>query len=76
MIYTIPLAVDEIKKDFTGIQKKDILYMGNDYRTDVEGAVVAGLDVAWYNVVQQPDEKEISTYNIRDFKELLKIISL
>ncbi len=70
------IAIDEIRKEHPGIQKEDILYVGNDYRTDVEGAVLSGLDVAWYNVAQQPDEKEISTYGIENFKELLNIISL
>lgn len=67
------IAIDEIRKEHPGIQKEDILYVGNDYRTDVEGAVLSGLDVVWYNVAQQPDEKEISTYGIESFKELLNI---
>jgi len=70
------MAVEEIKKDIPGIQKEDILYVGNDYRTDVEGAVAVELDVAWYNVAKEPDEKGISTYSIESFKKLLEIISL
>jgi len=70
------MAVDEIRKDIPGIQKEDILYVGNDYRTDVEGAAMAGLDVAWYNVAKEPDEKGITTHIIRNFKELITIILL
>lgn len=68
------MAVDEIRKDIPGIQKEDILYVGNDYRTDVEGATGVGLDVVWYNIVQQPDEKGISMYNAAVFSELLNIV--
>jgi len=70
------IAVDEIQKNSPDVQKEDILYVGNDYHTDVEGAVLAGLDVAWYNVAQQPDEKGISTYSIETFKELLNFITM
>ena len=35
------LAMDEIKKEYPGTQKEDILYVGNDYRMDVEGAGLA-----------------------------------
>lgn len=66
-------AVDEIQKDYPGVQKKDILYVGNDYHTDVEGAVEAGLETVWYNVANEPDVKGISNYNIRGFEELMKI---
>jgi len=69
------MAVDEIRKDIPGIEQEDILYVGNDYRTDVEGAVTVGLDMAWYNVAKEPDEKGISTYSIESFKELINIIS-
>lgn len=68
------IAVDEIQKDYPGVHKKDILYVGNDYRTDVEGASLAGLEVAWYNVQQLPDEKGICTYNITKFNEILNVI--
>ena len=68
------IAVEKIQKDYPDVQKENILYVGNDYRTDVEGAVSAGLEVAWYNVVQQPDEKGISAYSIKSFMELRNII--
>lgn len=70
------IAVDEMHKNYPDIQKEDILYVGNDYRTDVEGAALAGLEMAWYNMAHQADGKGISTYNIETFKELLNIITM
>jgi len=70
------IAVDEIQKNCPDVQKENILYVGNDYRTDVEGAALAGLEMAWYNMAHQADGKEISTYNIETFKELLNIITM
>ena len=69
-------AVDAIQQDYPNVQKKDILFVGNDYASDVQGAVGSGLDVSWYNVKKLPDEKQISTYNIGNFNEILNIISL
>ena len=68
------IAIKEILESYPGTEKKDILYVGNDYRTDVQGAIAAGLDVAWYNVKQLPDEKGICTYNIANFNEILNVI--
>lgn len=68
------IAIEEILETNPGMEKEDILYVGNDYVTDVQGAKAAGLDVAWYNVKQLPDEKGICTYNITKFNEILKVI--
>lgn len=68
------MAVKEIQKVYPDVQKENILYVGNDYRADVEGAVSAGLEVAWYNVAEHLDEKELSAYSIKSFMELRNII--
>ena len=68
------MAVDEIQKKYPDVQKEDILFVGNDYQSDVEGASGAGLDVAWYNVEEQPDEKGICTHIIEKFKQLLNVV--
>ena len=68
------MAVKEIQKVYPDVQKEDILYVGNDYVTDVQGARTAGVDVAWYNVNQLPDEKEICTYSVTNFSEILNLI--
>ena len=68
------IAIKEILENHPGMKKNDILYVGNDYVTDVQGAKAAGLDVVWYNVKQLPDEKGICTYNIIKFSEILNVI--
>ena len=68
------IAIKEILENHPGMEKNDILYVGNDYVTDVQGAKAAGLDVVWYNVKQLPDEKGICTYNITKFSGILNII--
>ena len=68
------IAIGEILETHPGMEKNDILYVGNDYVTDVQGAKAAGLDAVWYNVNQLPDEKGICTYNIIKFNEILKVI--
>lgn len=68
------IAIEEILETHPEMEKNDILYVGNDYVTDVQGAKAAGLDVVWYNVKQLPDEKEICSYNITKFSEILNVI--
>lgn len=68
------IAIKEMLETHPGMEKNDILYVGNDYVTDVQGANAAGLDVAWYNVKQLPDEKGICTYNITKFNKILNAI--
>ena len=68
------IAIEEIKENHPGMDKREMLYIGNDYLTDVQGAKAAGLDVVWYNVKQLPDEKGICTYNIARFHEILEVL--
>ncbi len=67
------VAVEEIQKAYPDVQKEDILFVGNDYTSDVKGAIGAGLDVAWYNAAQQADAEGLSTYSIEKFEELLTV---
>lgn len=68
------IAIEEILEKHPGMEKNDILYVGNDYVTDVQGANAAGRDVAWYNVKGLPDEKGICTCNLTKFNEILNVI--
>ena len=70
------MAVDEIQKKYPDVRKEDILFVGNDYQSDVKGAVGAGLDVAWYNVAEQPAGKGIATHMISNFNKLINSVLL
>ena len=67
------IAIEEILSDNPGTCKEDILYVGNDYLTDVQGAMAAGLDVVWYNVKHLSDEKNTGVCEIDEFQMLLRI---
>lgn len=70
------IAIDEILSGNSGIKKEDILYVGNDYVTDVAGATSVGLSTVWYNVKHLPNTDNIYTTEIDDFKKLLELCSL
>ena len=66
------IAVEQILQNHPECNREDILFVGNSYNADVEGAVGAGLDAVWYNVSGQKDEKDICICNTAFFKEVLK----
>ena len=56
--------------------KKDLLFVGDMYETDVKGASGAGIDVAWLNRKNELDEIQLATYSISGMKELQEIVDL
>lgn len=65
-------AVEEILGENHGASREDILYVGNDYLTDITGGTLAGLRTVWYNVKNLPNVDQLPTREIRDFRELLE----
>ena len=68
------IAVEEILQSHQECNREDVLFVGNNYYADVEGAVGAGLDAVWYNVSGQPDEKDICICNTKNFKDVLEVV--
>ncbi len=68
------ITIDTIRSDYPEVTTKDILYVGNDYVTDVTGATSMGLPTAWYNVNHLPNKDNLSIFDIDDFRKLLEII--
>jgi len=66
------LAVGEILDENHGATRGDILYVGNDYLTDITGGTLAGLRTVWYNMKCLPNVDHLPTREIRDFRELLE----
>ena len=56
-----------------GVEKDEILYVGNDYITDVIGATSVGLKTVWYNVNHLPNQKGLNIFEIDSFRQLLSI---
>ena len=57
-----------------GLSKADLVYIGNDYRTDVAGAVGVGVDAIWYDVAGRPDERGLAMAVMDDFRKLPALI--
>lgn len=54
--------------------KEDILYIGNDYQTDVIGSQNAGLKTIWYNEKKLPDVNGLNVFSISKFIDVLDVI--
>ncbi len=59
-------AVTNILKENPDCTKKDIVFIGNDYRSDMHGAVLAGLQAIWYNINH---EENVDRLPIRQFAD-------
>lgn len=68
------IAVSEVLDSHPGSSREDILFVGNDYETDVKGAVGAGLDAVWYNVEHLENVENFDIIEIDDFRELIEIV--
>ena len=66
------IAVGDILAENPKTVRSDILYVGNDYITDVTGGILAGLPTVWYNVGKKPDRDRLGVRSISDFRELLE----
>lgn len=66
-------AVSEILKMHPDKTRKDMLFTGDTYGSDITGAHNAGLRAAWINRKNGSDEKGYASYQIKDVTELLKL---
>ncbi len=67
------IALEEMQKENPGMEKKDILYVGNDYRTDVGGATAMGFHTIWYNVRHLENTQNIEITEADDFRKILEL---
>jgi putative hydrolase of the HAD superfamily len=68
------IAINDILYKNPNSKITDIIYMGNDYETDVIGAKSVGLKTVWYNVNHLTNEKNLDIYDIDDFKNILDVV--
>lgn len=68
------IVLDEIAKQNPEIKTEEILYLGNDYVTDVIGATSMGLNTVWYNVNHLPNKNGLEITDVDDFREIIKIV--
>ena len=69
------LAVGEILAEHPECTRDDILYVGNDYITDVTGGMLAELNTVWYNVDHLSDRDGLHPREIDDFRRLLEVLA-
>lgn len=66
-------GINKVLEENSGLSKEDIVYIGNDYDTDVKGALNAGITPVWYNVSKEKDEENLGIKQIIDFSEILEL---
>lgn len=68
------IAITDILSENPDSKMTDLIYVGNDYETDVIGAKAVGLKTVWYNVSHLTNNQNLDSYDIDDFKKILDII--
>lgn len=67
-------AISTILQENPQYCKKDIVYMGNDYQTDVIGSQNVGLKTIWYNENELINAKNLDVCIISKFSDVLDIM--
>lgn len=74
-------VVKEVLEENPNLAREQIFFVGNDYKSDVTGAVNAGLKPVWYNWEKRSDgsyrenTEKYDLTEIRRFSELLEIVN-
>ena len=61
--------------ELVGLDRSDILYVGDSVSSDVKGGKAAGWKVAWYTSSSTDEGKELADIVFDDFEELIKYIT-
>lgn len=68
------MAIASVFSDNPAATKKDIVFVGDMYETDVRGANAAGIDVIWLNYKNEPNRDNLSLHSISNTEELLDFV--
>ncbi len=68
------IALSHVLTENEGLCADDILYVGNDYKTDATGASSFGLRTVWYNEKHLPNTNRIDVIEIDDFRKIVDIV--
>jgi len=58
----------------TGVNPSEIIYIGNDYRKDIQGAKDAGWRAAWVKRTDEERDETVPDYSISELSELLDFL--
>lgn len=68
------MAISSVFSDNPAATKKDIVFVGDMYETDVRGANAAGIDVIWLNYKNELNRDNLSLHSISNTEELLDFV--
>ena len=68
------MAIATVLSDNPAATKKDIIFVGDMYKTDVRGANNVGIDVIWLNYKNEPNKDNLSLHSISNTDELLDFV--
>lgn len=68
------LAIQSALSDYPDQKRKDIVFIGDTYESDVVGAVGAGIDVIWLNYKKENNYDNLPVHCIYHTRELTGII--
>lgn len=58
----------------TGVTPDEIMYIGNDYRKDIQGAKTSGWRTAWVKRTDEKRDETVPDYTISELSELLDFL--
>lgn len=64
----------EVALNYINSNLDDMIYVGNDYDTDVKGATALGLDTIWLNIKHYEKKDDVECIEVDNFKEILKYL--
>jgi putative hydrolase of the HAD superfamily len=56
------------------LNEDEVLYVGNDYYFDVEGASIANINTCWFNELGLTNNKNIDCIEVNNYLELIKYL--
>lgn len=56
--------------------KAEVLMVGDSLSSDIRGGIHYGIDTCWFNPLGKPAEEMPATYEIRQLRELLRIVGI
>lgn len=68
-----PKIFDEMTQR-TGVKSSETIYIGNDYRKDIQGAKDAGWKAAWVKRTDEVRDELVPDYTINELSELLDFL--
>lgn len=67
-------ATEKVLNENPSNKKDDIVYIGNDYTTDIRGGVGAGVKTIWYNINQIDNEDNLDIEIVTCFSEITDLV--